>query len=213
LPTRAGFSRGGGPTRRDVLRAGGATLAAALVAPLTGCSSHSRGPKSGQVNKQRTVIVIGAGFAGLACADTLAHGGVNVILLEATGRAGGRVRTDRKFIPNDPVELGGEWIGTNHPTWLAYAQEFGLRLEEPKAAPEPQGVAPPATEPGTGQGTGANVPRPVPFETEMDTEPAPPPAAPPASVRRRSCGSSAPRRPPPPSPARKATSPSSSTGS
>ena len=174
LPTRAGFSRGTCPTRRDVLRAGGATLAAALVAPLTGCSSHSHGPKSaGQVNKQRTVIVIGAGFAGLACADTLAHGGVNVILLEATGRAGGRVRTDRKFIPGDPVELGGEWIGTNHPTWLAFAQEFNLRLEEPKAAPEPQGV-PPAAEPGSGQptGTGANVPRPVPFETEMEIEPA-----------------------------------------
>src|SRR5688572_13596610 len=148
LPTRAGFSRGAGASRRDVLRAGGVTLAAALVAPLTGCSSNSRGRQAGgQVNRQKTVIIVGGGFAGLACADTLAHGGMNVIVLEATGRAGGRVRTDRRFIPGDAVELGGEWIGTNHPTWLEFAQEFNLRLEEPGAAPEPEGTGPAGTEP------------------------------------------------------------------
>jgi monoamine oxidase len=200
LPTRAGFSRGDGPTRRDVLRLGAGGLAAAVLAPLTGCSSDSRGRQSaGTASSQRTVIVIGAGFAGLACADTLAHGGVNVILLEATGRPGGRVRTDRKFVAGDNVELGGEWIGANHPTWLAFAQEFGLRLEEPNAAPQPEGVAPPAAgegtapatndgaapAPATGQapagqgqaptppaGRAYSTPRPVPFETEMDPVPA-----------------------------------------
>ena len=202
LPTRAGFSRGNrgaAPSRRDVLRVGGAGLAAAILAPLGGCSSNGRGPQSaGTVNRQRTVIVIGAGFAGLACADTLAHGGMNVVLLEATGRAGGRVMTDRKFIPGDAVELGGEWIGTNHPTWLAFAQEFNLRLEEPGAAPEPEGAGPAGTEPAAPQpgatepgapdaappapgegnapqpanGPATGAPRPVPFETEMDLGPA-----------------------------------------
>jgi monoamine oxidase len=180
LPTRAGFSRGSAPSRRDVLRLGAGGLAAAALAPLVGCAGNDRGRSSaGGASSQRTVIVIGAGFGGLACADTLAHGGVNVILLEATGRAGGRVRTDRKFIPGDAVELGGEWIGANHPTWLAYAQEFGLRLEEPKAAPQPEGVVPPATEPATtapdaggAARPAASTPRPVPFETEMDTAPA-----------------------------------------
>jgi monoamine oxidase len=178
LPTRAGFSRGTAPSRRDVLRLGAAGAAAAVLAPLGGCASNNQKPAGGGKG-QRTVIVIGGGFAGLACADTLAHGGVNVILLEATGRPGGRVRTDRKFIPGDNVELGGEWIGANHPTWLEYAQEFNLRLEEPNAPPEPSGVLPPTTEPaspgpaGAGPGAapapGANVARPVPFETEMDT--------------------------------------------
>ena len=182
LPTRAGFSRGdssgtGGPSRRDVLRAGGAGLAAALIGPFTGCSSDRGHKSSGQINRQRTVLIIGAGFAGLACADTLAHAGVNVVLLEATGRAGGRVRTDRTFIPGDPVELGGEWIGSNHPTWLSYAQEFNLRLEEPGSAPEPQGVpegTPEATEPATTQPSAPpaegvqTTPRPEPLETEME---------------------------------------------
>ena len=178
LPTRAGFSRGSAPSRRDVLRLGAAGAAAAMLAPLGGCASNNK-PAAGGAKGQRTVIVIGGGFAGLACADTLAHGGVNVLLLEATGRPGGRVRTDRKFIPGDAVELGGEWIGSNHPTWLEFAQEFNLRLEEPKAAPEPSGVAPPTSAPAAGEGgaaapgagPAANVARPVPFETEMDTAP------------------------------------------
>src|SRR3954468_7724720 len=147
LPTQAGFSRGPAPgengaagvSRRDMLRFGAQGVAAALLAPalgnLAGCGANNRGASHG--GKPPTVIVVGAGFAGLACADTLAHAGANVIVLEATGRPGGRVRTDRAFIPGDNVELGGEFIGRNHPTWLAYAQEFNLRLEEPKAPPAP----------------------------------------------------------------------------
>jgi hypothetical protein len=29
------------------------------------------------------------------------------------------------------VEAGGEFIGRTHPTWLAYAEQFGLELFEP----------------------------------------------------------------------------------
>lgn len=150
LPTKAGFSRGPtavGHSRRDVLRFGAQGLAAAaLLAPtlgqLTGCAQRSgngsaRSNQNGRDERAPTVIVVGAGFAGLACADTLAHGGANVIVLEATSRPGGRVRTDRAFIAGDNVELGGEWIGRNHPAWLAFAQEFSLRLEEPGEAPSP----------------------------------------------------------------------------
>src|SRR5688572_19107448 len=204
LPTKAGFSRGnsdgsgtpagagaGGVSRRDVLRFGAKGLAAALLAPglgtLAGGCTVGRPPGPARSNaRKKTVIVVGAGFSGLACADTLVHGGMNVVVLEATARPGGRVRTDRAFIPGDSVELGGEWIGRNHPTWLAYAQEFNLRLGEPGAAPEPAGVGDAketTTRPATGEATtqpatgtdgtrsdqpGNAVPRPEPFETEMD---------------------------------------------
>ncbi len=40
------------------------------------------------------VIVVGAGLAGLACAQRLAHAGVEVVVLEASDGVGGRVRTD-----------------------------------------------------------------------------------------------------------------------
>ena len=40
------------------------------------------------------VIVVGAGLAGLACAQRLHRAGVEVVVLEASDGVGGRVRTD-----------------------------------------------------------------------------------------------------------------------
>src|SRR3954452_8427303 len=40
------------------------------------------------------VIVVGAGMAGLACAQRLTRAGVEVLVLEASDAVGGRVRTD-----------------------------------------------------------------------------------------------------------------------
>ena len=54
------------------------------------------------------VIVIGAGLAGLTAADRLVRAGHRVIMLEASGRIGGRVRTLRG--PGPPIDLGPEWI-------------------------------------------------------------------------------------------------------
>ena len=134
MTSKAGFTL----SRRQVLKLGaGAAAAAALPPVLGGCAPRQR---KGDDNKPaptgQRVVVIGAGFAGLACADTLADGGADVTVLEASARPGGRVVTDRRMIPGDGVELGGEWIGKNHPTWLAYARKFDLELEEPEGAPE-----------------------------------------------------------------------------
>ncbi len=40
------------------------------------------------------VVVVGAGLAGLACAQDLARAGVECVVLEASDGVGGRVRTD-----------------------------------------------------------------------------------------------------------------------
>jgi monoamine oxidase len=56
------------------------------------------------------VAILGGGLAGLAAAERLGDAGVDVTLLEARDRLGGRIFTVRP--PGGPaVELGAEWIG------------------------------------------------------------------------------------------------------
>lgn len=55
-------------------------------------------------------IVVGAGLAGLAAAERLVDAGAAVTLLEARGRQGGRVWTERDA-SGSALDLGAEWIG------------------------------------------------------------------------------------------------------
>ncbi|MEX1059981.1 MAG: NAD(P)/FAD-dependent oxidoreductase [Methyloceanibacter sp.] len=76
----------------------------------------------------KSVIVIGAGFAGLTAAYELLSAGYDVTVLEARDRVSGRVVTFDNFVPGRWVEGGGELIGSNHQTWAAYAKKFGLQF-------------------------------------------------------------------------------------
>ena len=78
----------------------------------------------------KSVIVIGAGFAGLAAAHELLSAGYQVTVLEARDRVSGRVVSFNDFVPGRWVEGGGELIGSNHPTWVAYAKKFGLHFND-----------------------------------------------------------------------------------
>ncbi|MFN4284549.1 MAG: flavin monoamine oxidase family protein [Lacibacter sp.] len=83
------------------------------------------------IGQQPKVIVIGAGFAGLAAAWQLRKRGIDVVVLEARNRIGGRVFTytiDAKEKLN--VELGGEWISKAQRRILALCEEFQLGLQD-----------------------------------------------------------------------------------
>ena len=80
-------------------------------------------PRSG---RRGTVVIVGAGFAGLMAASVLAQARFDVTVLEARDRVGGRVWTRIDGDRRRAVEVGAELIGYNHPTWLSLAKKFGL---------------------------------------------------------------------------------------
>ncbi len=119
-----------GPTvvdRREFLKI---TLAASAGLLVSGVPGYGRSGTFRNVGRGRKVIVVGAGFGGLACAHELISAGYDVVVLDARNRIGGRVISFSDMVPGKVVEGGGELIGSNHPTWVAYAKKFGLRFND-----------------------------------------------------------------------------------
>src|SRR5262249_3047266 len=114
-------SRFGEPIdRREMIRRSLASAAALLLSErLSFGAPRPSAPR---------VVVIGAGFAGLAAAYELSRAGADVTVLEARNRVGGRVISFRDLVPGGAMEGGAELIGTNHPIWMEYGPRFGLRF-------------------------------------------------------------------------------------
>lgn len=112
--------------RRRFLKASLAIGAGLLLSNVPGAFARSG-------SGARRVVVVGGGFAGLACAYELRAAGCDVTLVEATNRVGGRVMSlgaafGSEFIPGRTVEGGAELIGSNHPLWVAYKEKFTLEF-------------------------------------------------------------------------------------
>lgn len=71
-----------------------------------------------------TVVVVGAGLSGLVAARVLRRRGVEVVVLEAADRIGGRVLSETTAL-GSRLDLGGQWIGADHHRVRALAAEFG----------------------------------------------------------------------------------------
>jgi monoamine oxidase len=71
------------------------------------------------------VVVVGAGFAGLAAARELTAAGRSVTVLEARDRVGGRVR-NHALGNGKVVEVGGQWVGPTQDRVLALAKDLGV---------------------------------------------------------------------------------------
>ncbi|HEY7267881.1 MAG TPA: flavin monoamine oxidase family protein [Solirubrobacterales bacterium] len=73
------------------------------------------------------VVVVGAGLAGLTAARELSGAGLEVRVLEARDRVGGRTLSQPVGEgPEDIVELGGQWVGPTQHEVLGLARDLGI---------------------------------------------------------------------------------------
>lgn len=84
-------------------------------------------------NAETDVVVVGAGLAGLRCARALVDAGLDVVVLEATGRVGGRVRTER--VDGFLVDHGFQLLNPAYPAVRRWVDTDALGLQ-----PFPAGV-------------------------------------------------------------------------
>ena len=80
----------------------------------------------------QSIIIVGAGAAGLITAYELSKQNIKVIVLEAADRLGGRINTcvDNGF--SMPVELGAEFVHGNLPVTLNLLKQAGLKYKQVK---------------------------------------------------------------------------------
>ena len=110
--------------RREFIRHGAVALSAAA-----GCTRRRTSVSAGPEPRAERVIIVGAGLAGLAAAHELTRAGVDVTVLEARDRPGGRVHTLREpFSDGLYAEEGAFFLPDNHELTMAYCREFRLPL-------------------------------------------------------------------------------------
>lgn len=120
-----GFPRKRGLTpsrwdRRGFLKA--AVSAAAIAASPTTLRAAARAAPE-------TILVVGAGLAGLSAAYRLREGGKRVIVIEARAVPGGRVRTLRGYFDDGLyAELGAARVAESHSYVLNWVNDLGLSL-------------------------------------------------------------------------------------
>lgn len=79
--------------------------------------------------EQRRAVVVGAGIAGLTAARDLAAAGLDVVVLEATDRVGGKLR--REPVAGITVDVGAEAMLHRRAEGVDLARSVGLEVEHP----------------------------------------------------------------------------------
>lgn len=73
----------------------------------------------------KKIIIIGAGLTGLSIAYFLKKKGINVQIIEARNRVGGRIETI-KGNQNSPMEMGATWLGKKHQHLFTLLEELEI---------------------------------------------------------------------------------------
>ena len=76
------------------------------------------------------VVVVGAGAAGVAAGRRLMEAGLDIVVVEARDRLGGRAHTVAP-VPDMPVDVGCEWLhSAERNPWVGVARALGFAIDE-----------------------------------------------------------------------------------
>ncbi|BCI78901.1 putative flavin-containing monoamine oxidase AofH [Mycolicibacterium sp. TY66] len=85
--------------------------------------------------QQTAVAIVGAGVSGLIAARDLQRQGIEVLVLEAADRVGGRTLAETSAL-GSRLDLGGQWIGQGHHRFEQLVDQLGatrFQMHTPKA--------------------------------------------------------------------------------
>ena len=83
-------------------------------------------PKVALAEEKADVIIIGAGLSGLNAANLLQDQGFKVVVLEASDKVGGRVRTHHTA--DGPIDVGASQVGRSYARVIDACWRYGLKL-------------------------------------------------------------------------------------
>ncbi|PJE01068.1 MAG: hypothetical protein CK427_11960 [Leptospira sp.] len=108
-----------------------ATLAALSVRSKNLFGQTSNSSSSTNSNKSNSVLILGGGLSGLYAANLLKKKGVQIQVVEASPRLGGRIMSIQNPKDQSMFDLGGEWIGDFHSLTRKLVANLGLTLVRP----------------------------------------------------------------------------------
>jgi monoamine oxidase len=111
----------------------------AKTAALVGALGLYQACASSNDKSNTSVVIVGAGIAGLHAGYILKQAGYSVQIFEGSPRVGGRIYTVQNMMGDGLwTEMGGEFIDTDHEDMIALANHFNLPLLDRHAASELQ---------------------------------------------------------------------------
>src|SRR6185295_7986646 len=112
-------------TRRRMMQLSAAAAGAAAVTSVLDWSAYAK-----QERPKGPVGIVGGGVAGLTAAYRLQQHGAKPVLFEASNRWSGRMFTMYDFYKGMFVELGGEFVDSNHEDLHTLAKEVSVEMQD-----------------------------------------------------------------------------------
>jgi monoamine oxidase len=117
-------------TRRRLLRISAAAAGAAALSPILDWNAYAKKKSPSEKGGPSSVAIVGGGVAGLTAAYRLHAAGASPVLFEASNRWGGRMFTVYDFYKGMFVELGGEFVDSNHEDLQTLAKDVGVEMQD-----------------------------------------------------------------------------------